>query len=194
MEDLLEIEFVQQPASKQMFVTSNPFFAFHDDVFPAFSKNAVAQPRFPPSFGQSTIIPNKFFSSLAELNHISTFEMKFDGIEKFAFEIVSSEKSPIFEEIKILELSFFDGSTFLSFGASPNYSLWIDSDYFEAPSFLATKINQLSKLKLSFKSSSSTEISLQIIKERLIQKYTLSFFDKNSTRKRIRRKTETYRK
>ena len=54
LKDLLEIEFIKQPAREQMHVTSNPFFAFHDDVFPAFAKNAAAQSRFPPSLGKSS--------------------------------------------------------------------------------------------------------------------------------------------
>ena len=76
-----------------MHVTSNPFFAFHDDVFPGFSKNSVSQPRFfetaksifPPY--PKTIIPNYPFSSLKEFKHISTFAFKFESEQSFEFEI-----------------------------------------------------------------------------------------------------------
>ena len=65
-----------------MHVTSNPFFAFHDDVFPGFSKNAVYQKKFPlSSFYYKTIIPGDEFYSLEELNHISTVRME-SGLDK----------------------------------------------------------------------------------------------------------------
>lgn len=188
LKDLLEIEFIKQPAREQIHVTSNPFFAFHDDVFPAFAKNAAAQPRFPPSLGQSsktrartrtrevrvywnsglghlTIIPDNFFSSLEELNHISTIETKVHRTKPFEFELNFPEGLEIFEETKILELTYFDGSTFLSFGAFSNNSVWIDSDYLKARSFLETKITKLSKLEFHFDSSSSMETSLEIFEE-----------------------------
>ena len=85
--DLIELEFVQQKAARKMHVMSNPFFAFHDDVFPAFAKNAASQPYFPQIpkriFGKHpiTIVPDDSFSSLAHLRHISTFALKFDGSE-----------------------------------------------------------------------------------------------------------------
>ena len=87
-----------------MHVTSNPYFAFHDDVFPGFVKNAAAQQRFPSSPTRNTIIPAKFFSSLGELNHISTIEMKLNGRERLEFKIRFTDSSSIFAETKILEL------------------------------------------------------------------------------------------
>ena len=48
--DQIELDFQQQKAVKKMHVTSNPFFKFHDDVFPNFAKNAVGDIRkFPQS-------------------------------------------------------------------------------------------------------------------------------------------------
>ena len=84
----IELEFVQKKAEKKMLVSSNPFFAFHDDVFPAFAKNAVSQKRFPrsnPLF--TTLIPDDFFASLEEFEHFSTFEMKFNGTENLKFKV-----------------------------------------------------------------------------------------------------------
>lgn len=81
-----------------MHVTSNPFFAFHDDVFPAFAKNAVFQPLFPrspssffPPFPK-TIIPeyekfNDDGSSLEEIHHISTIKLGFKGNETFKLDL-----------------------------------------------------------------------------------------------------------
>ena len=136
-----------------MHVTSNPFFAFHDDVFPAFAKNAVAQPRFPTSFGRSTIIPNNLFSSLAELNHISTVNL--NGTDDFNFELNFPENIFKFEETKILECNFFDGSTLLSFGVFKNGSLWIDSDYFENRIILKSNLRKSSEFAFHSNSSSA---------------------------------------
>ena len=91
--EVIELDFVQQKAERKIHVTSNPFFAFHDDVFPGFSKNSASQSRFfetaksifPPY--PKSIIPNHHFSSLEEFKHISTFVLKLDGEESFQFEI-----------------------------------------------------------------------------------------------------------
>ena len=48
--DLIELEFLQQKEQEKMHVTSNPFFGFHEDVFPNFAKNAVGDiDEFPQS-------------------------------------------------------------------------------------------------------------------------------------------------
>ena len=94
MIEKLEMNFIQQKSTKRMYVTSNPFFAFHDDVFPAFSKNALAQPRFPRPSGpySKTIIPDSFFSSLDLQPHISTLELNLKETEIFHFVIDISVK------------------------------------------------------------------------------------------------------
>ena len=87
------VDFIQQGPKKKMHVTSNPFFAFHDDVFPAFSKNSVSQPRFPKpaaaffNIHQKTIIPNSPFTSLQEFKHISTLYVNLNESESFMFRI-----------------------------------------------------------------------------------------------------------
>ena len=82
-----------------MHVTSNPSFAFHDDVFPAFSKNAVYQKRFHKTFGK-TIIPDNPFISLedSDIYHISSLQMKFEDKESYKLELkvnLSRENEPL---------------------------------------------------------------------------------------------------
>ena len=139
-----------------MHVTSNPFFAFHDDVFPAFAKNAVAQDRFHlPSFYYKTIIPDKLFSSLKEFRHISTVEMKPNGTEIFELEINFQKKSRISKEMKIFEWAFFDEKTLLTLGRFKNGSLWVDSDYFKKRVSLRLKASELTEIGFHFKMESS---------------------------------------
>ena len=87
--DHLEVNFVQKESTKKMHVTSNPYFSFHDDVFPVFSKNSFAQPRFPRPGGprSKTIVPDSFFSSLEALKHISTVELTLNETETFQLEM-----------------------------------------------------------------------------------------------------------
>ena len=148
-----------------MHVTSNPYFAFHDDVFPAFAKNNVAQSTFPRNYGPSTIIPAEFFISLKELTHISTVEIKWNGTERFSFEIKFPESSQISEETKILKCTFFDGSTLLSFGAYKNSSLWISSDFFDRRIILQSSTKRLSDLKIELTSSPLQSPLLEIFEE-----------------------------
>ena len=112
-----------------MHVTSNPYIGFHDDVFPAFYKNTVSQRRFPGSFHQKTIIPDNSFSSLEQLKHISTVEMKLDGTDQLQLEIEVAANYA--RELEIIECNFFDGTTFFLFGLCENGSFWFESDYFE---------------------------------------------------------------
>ena len=78
-----------------MHVTSNPFFAFHDDVFPNFAKNAVGKIlKFPQSASSLSppyplvLIPDNPFTSFDEaLFHISSFELSFETTQKLNLEI-----------------------------------------------------------------------------------------------------------
>lgn len=155
LKDLVELEFVQQEAQKKMHVTSNPYFAFHDDVLPTFAKNAVGQRRFPRpgSFNQKTVIPDNFFSSLAELKHISTLVMRLNEKDNFKFEISFSGKSRDFKKTKILECSLFDGTSFISFGINQNESLWMTSAYFNGRFILQSSVTDLEEVTFSIKSS-----------------------------------------
>ena len=88
----IELNFVQQNSKKLMYVTSNPFFAFHDDAFPAFAKNIYSQPVFPRSAHSvsrpypKTIVPDISFTELEGCQHISTLELELNGTENFSAE------------------------------------------------------------------------------------------------------------
>ena len=100
----IEVDFVQQNATEKMPVTSNPFFAFHDDVFPAFSKNAASQSRFPKPavslFGplKKTIIPDDYFNLPEDFLHISSFELDFNQTSSLKFQLDF--------EVKLMNLIF----------------------------------------------------------------------------------------
>ena len=69
--DHFEVEFNQLEENRKMHVTSNPYFAFHDDVFPTFAKNQVSQDKFSPQITHGiTLVPDNFFNSLKFFNHI----------------------------------------------------------------------------------------------------------------------------
>ena len=114
-------------------MSSNPFFAFHDDVFPAFAKTAVTQENFPLSGSSISrpypriIVPDNAFKSLKEFKHISTIELKLRGIDRFKLQINSQDNE---KEGEILECKLFNGKTIFSFGAFKNGSFWVDSDFF----------------------------------------------------------------
>ena len=128
----IKIEIVQRNSERNIHVTSNPLFAFHDDVFPRFAKNTVKQLRFPPLIYQKTIIPEsinetQWFSSLHSLNHISTIEMKLRGKEVFQLKLKLKKSPPL--ETKNLEAIFFDGTSLFILGTYKNGTIWIASDY-----------------------------------------------------------------
>ena len=148
-------------------MTSNPFFAFHDDVFPAFAKNAASQPRFPrPSFYHNTIIPDNYFSSLEELKHISTIELRLNGTEKFQFEIDFEEQLRASRSTKILELRFFDEKSLMNFGIFENSSIWMDSAYFDETFVFNSDVSQLKQCVLYLKSNQSIgSVTLEVVEE-----------------------------
>ena len=93
-----------------MHVTSNPSFAFHDDVFPAFAK-IFQQFSYPKSASSisipfpKTIVPDNFFGALAEFEHISTLKLRLNGTERFEIEFdltVSRIESNIFIKLLLL--------------------------------------------------------------------------------------------
>ena len=97
-----------------MHLTSNPYFAFHDDVFPAFVKNIVHQARFPyPNFYYKTIIPNNWFSSLKKFKHISTLEMELNDIDqgsRFWPQMNSEREKKKFKSGTLSKQNFFSKS------------------------------------------------------------------------------------
>ena len=91
-------------------MTSNPSFAFHDDVFPFFLKGVAFQPKFPGiswnpvnRLPPKTIVPDLPFSGLEATEHISTFEIN----KTFSLNLdikVSVEQSNFNKDIKINRL------------------------------------------------------------------------------------------
>ena len=160
-----------------MHVTSNPYFVFHDDVFPAFSKNAVAQPRFPiPSFFSKTIIPDKFhnnsFSSLKELKHISTLEIDLTGENRFEMKFNFQEKKlRILKDMEIFKFELFDETILFDFGIYKNGSIWIDSDYFDKRVLLQSTFKELRELGFSLNSH-----TVEVFEEELRLFYLYSFY------------------
>lgn len=134
-----------------MHVSSNPFFAFHDDVFPNFAKNTVAKIR---NFTQSAtslsppyplpIIPDfPFVSFDKELFHISSFELDFTKTRKLHLELKKrdsikvsekqSSKDPkkTFHWKKIMEFRSYNEKSIFEFLNDENSSIKIASDFFE---------------------------------------------------------------
>lgn len=117
-----------------MHVTSNPFFAFHDDIFPAFAKNMVSQRPYslsansnPPSYAK-TIIPDNPFSFLDEFEHISTFEMRFYETEIFALKIRQRNETAT-SFVDICNIEFENEMSFLRLRVSAEDSLVLQSDF-----------------------------------------------------------------
>ena len=167
---------MKQPAQKQIHVASNPFFAFHDDVFPAFAKNAVAQPLFPPNLYSTTIIPDEFFTSLAGLKHISTVKIKLDGKDRFQLDIDFPVETAVLKETKVLEFVFFDGKSLFSFGYFKNASLWINSDFHDEKLRLRSNLFELREMTFILKSSRSKKtFNLKVSEEQLNLRERLPF-------------------
>ena len=154
-------------------VTSNSFFGFHDDVFPAFSKNSVTQHRFPqPGF---LIIPDYFFSTLEELKHISTVKMKSDETHIFHYEVDISEKNRD-QETKFLDANLFDGTNLFSFGVVLNGSIWMNSDFIEKGFILKTNATSLKTIVIEFHTIYSMGSSfVEIIEAQLIESVRFLF-------------------
>lgn len=147
-------------------MTSNPFFVFHDDVFPAFAKNTAYQQRYPrSSFFDKTIVPANFFSSFEEFNHISTLKLKLNGTEKFQFEVDFQNNSRLFEERVVFEAQFFDGTSLLIFGIFDNGTLWMDSDYSNERLIFQSNASQLTEVDI-FMSSTNESLIFEVVEEK----------------------------
>ena len=194
----IEVDFIQQNASEKMPVTSNPFFAFHDDVFPAFSKNAVSQSRFPKPaitlFGpvKKTVIPDNFFTLPEDFLHISSFELDFNQTTSLKFQInvlnkLEEEKTGM----KIIECQFFDETIFLSFGRFENGSLWLDSDYFSEQFILNLNMSQLADVEVKLNSTLTPEaILVEILEEQFFSNAFIIFVSMLKTMKESTKKIQ----
>ena len=160
----IELDFYQQTPIKKMHVTSNPYFSFHDDIFPGFAKNVAKQLKFPQSATSMTrpypkiIVPKHPFSSLEKFNHISTLELSLNGTENFEFQLAMN-KTAIIKQLKIIEMQFFDGKTLLEVSIEHNRTISMASDYFE--SFLIdTSREGVEIFQLQLKTMSSSNLTL----------------------------------
>ena len=120
--DLIELEFNQLNETGMVFVTSNPYFAFHDDVFPSFAKNQVTQGKFHPSVADKvTLIPDNHFTSLAYFDHISSIILDpiYDIIAiSFDLKMMNDKnqswKNMLTSSLKILEFRLSSGENLLT--------------------------------------------------------------------------------
>ena len=126
--DHLEVRFNQFEENDKLHVTSNPYFAFHDDVFPVFVKNQVAQRQFSRHYADRTIIvPANYFSSLAFFNHISTVLVESAGVYSISFTLKREKK--VSSKKKIIEFLFSNGNELLSVDLHPNGSVQYSSAF-----------------------------------------------------------------
>jgi len=111
--DNIELQYNQLHENNKLQVSSNPRFAFHDDVFPNYVKNQFTQKTFSRhADNKITIIPNNYFTSLAFFEHISTVLLDSYGAYIISFAVKNPNE--ILSSAKILELKFSGGETLLS--------------------------------------------------------------------------------
>ena len=115
----LELVFTQKTKHESIMLASNPDFAYHDDVFPGFSKNAVSQQNFPKHRcgGMEycvVIIPQLTFN-VNERAHISSVDFKDDW--KFSFQIIGFGRDE-----NAIEIVLQSGEAFLTISASGRLS------------------------------------------------------------------------
>ena len=163
-----------------MHVTSNPYFAFHDDVFPAFVKNAVFQLNFPRSASSfirpfpKTIIPDGSFRSLEEFKHISTFALNFNETGSLQFDLKVSQVYANCDEKKflqsntdykaerIVECQFYNGKSLFTLGSFSNGSYWFDSDFSEDRLVFEKRPDVFSKIKLELTSKTAKIMKVKV--------------------------------
>ena len=145
----VQIDFIQQEKENKMHVTSNPGFAFHDDVLPGFTKNAVSQPLFKQGAFDFvrplplTIVSDNNFTSLQSFDHISTFEADLTADVLLTFDLtLAAKNTKIFG--KFLEFQLTNNQILLGFEAFANGSYGITSSFFNDPiifnsSFVSSK-------------------------------------------------------
>ena len=178
------IEYRQLEEVQKMHTCSNPYFSFHDDIFPGFSKNAVSQPRFSPAPYlhylepyRKTVIPDNSFSFLEEFNHISTVEMNFT--EDYTFSFFLAKRHQFKTQLEILQMKLEDGSSFFTIGVRRNDSLFIKSDFLQRVIIIKTNISDSNwtYIEINFstnKTSLEVRASSKSIEEEL-KKEILSF-------------------
>jgi len=126
--DHIEVRYNQLDENNKLHVTSNPYFAFHDDVFPSYVKNQYTQKSFSRhAQNKITIIPDNFFISLEFNDHISTALLQSGGAYIISFVVKS--KNQIMSSANILELHSSGGENLLSVVLFSNGSTQYTSFY-----------------------------------------------------------------
>ena len=142
----IEVRYNQLDENNKLHVTSNPYFAFHDDVFPSYVKNQFTQKLFSRhAENKITIIPDNYFISLAFINHISTVLLDSRGAYILSF--VVKIDNEILSSANILELKFSGGENLLS------VDLFSDGSIQYTSIFLEDKIiehKDMSKVEINF--------------------------------------------
>lgn len=151
-----------------MHVTSNPFFAYHDDVFPGFAKNIFNQAEFNRSASSislpfpRTIVPDNEFFALEEFAHFSTIELKLNGTERFEIELKIEEMT---KDEKILDLKFFNEKSFFNMISSSKSGIKIQSDFMMDSVSVELKSSKLTKFEFILTSNiSSVSSTIEIFK------------------------------
>ena len=180
--DKFELEFKQLEENQKMHVTSNPYFAFHDDVFPAFAKNQVSQDKFSPQISHGiTLIPDNYFNSLQFFNHISTIIFDPVGICAFSFILKMVENVVYPSEEKVLDFRFAQGKNLLSVIVQNDGTVQFSSDFLEEKNLLITaEKNILDKeeiflVKFNFKSQTISLFGNNIEDGKVLRKNLASF-------------------
>ncbi|CBY39005.1 unnamed protein product [Oikopleura dioica] len=155
--DFFDIEFYQLEETNRIHVSSNPQFAFHDDIFPTFAKNLFIQEEFPPpafprihSRERTTHVPDLLFSSLAAFDHISSVVFDFAGVFVISFDLQWFHR--IQKTTKVLELRLLGDEIFILLELLPDGTVQFSSSYLEEK----VKI----KKKVAFQEIFSIEIKI----------------------------------
>ena len=145
--DLIELEFNQLNDTRKLHVSSNPNFAFHDDVFPSFAKNQVTQEKFSASVPDKiTMIADNYFTKLTYFDHISTIMLDSFGIHVISFDLKmirseeESENAHSRCSAKILEFRLSSGENLLSLELLPTGSVRFSSILLDEKITLKKKI------------------------------------------------------
>lgn len=128
--DHFELQYNQLEENHKLHVTTNPYFAFHDDVFPVFARNQVSQQKFNPLVSDRiTLVPDNYFSTLEFFDHISTIMLEAVGIYAISFYLRMTNSILVFE--KIIEIQLAKGQNLLSVEVGPNGTVQFLSDFLE---------------------------------------------------------------
>ena len=126
----IELEFNQLEENNKLHVSSNPYFAFHDDVFPLYAKNQVTQEKYNSSAADKiTVVPDNYFISMTYFDHISSVLL--ESVDFVSFVLKKNNSHSILSSEKILDLRLSSGENLLSVNLIYNGNLQFSSDFLE---------------------------------------------------------------